>query len=154
MLKSIWSSVTLYPDNIYMSEFRDKLITGILIAGCLLFFFMQASSGSLSVDGAVPQVLTKEESQQMFEQLGGAAGAKPVTMFVTSWCPVCRGLEQELSKRGVDYITVDVEKSRDAALFYQKVTQGASNAVPVTVVGRDVVLGYNASAILNSYARL
>jgi len=138
----------------YMNELKDKVITGVLIFGCLMFFYMQANSGTLTTSVGTRQVLTKEQSQQMFEQLGGAVGAKPVTMFVTSWCPVCRGLEQELSKRGVNYITVDVEKNRDAALYYAKVTQGKTNAVPVTVVGPDVVRGYNAAAIARSYAQL
>ena len=90
----------------------------------------------------------------MFEQLGGLTGAKPVTMFVTSWCPVCTGLQNELNSLGVQYISVDVEKNRDAALYYAKILKGKTNAVPVTIVGPDVVLGGNASAISRAYAML
>ena len=136
-----------------MGGFKDKLITGLAIAVCVGIFYARASSGSLSVSGA-EAMLTRQESQQMFETLGGLAGSKPVTMFVTSWCPVCRGLEQELEALGINYITVDVEKNRDAAMYYAKILQGKTNAVPVTIVGPDVVLGANAKAISRSYAML
>ncbi len=136
-----------------MGEFKDKLITGLIVCVCLGIFYAKASSGSLSVSGA-EAMLTRQESQEMFEQLGGPVGEKPVTMFVTSWCPVCRGLEDELKSLGVKHIVVDVEKNRDAAVYYAKILKGKTNAVPVTIVGPDVVLGGNATAISRSYALL
>ena len=136
-----------------MGEYKDKVVTAMVLIVCIGIFYARASSGSLSMSGA-EAMLTRAESQQMFEQLGGAVGAKPVTMFVTSWCPVCRSLEEELQAMGIGYITVDVEKNLEAARYYAKILQGKTNAVPVTIVGPDVVLGANAKAISRSYALL
>ena len=136
-----------------MNDSKDKIITGILLVGVLAFFYMQASSGTMSTTGST-RVFSLEESQQMYLELGGTAGTKPVTMFTTSWCGVCRGLEKALNAQGIQYLSVDVEKSRPAMLYYQRAVQGKSSAVPVTVIGPDVVMGYNTSAIARSYAKL
>lgn len=133
-----------------MSENRDRVIGGTIFLLCLGLLFLRF----LSVEPGLRSTLTVAESRQMFQELGGPPEAKPVTMFVTSWCSVCRALQQQLTAAGISFIHVDVETNREAMLYYQRVTQGQTSAVPVTVVGDRVVLGYNLSEINQAYAAL
>lgn len=94
--------------------------------------------------------LTEDESGRMFLELGGAAGQKPVIVFVTGWCPVCRQLESKLQKLGVPYTRADVEKNAQARAYYEKYLNVHGGGVPFTIVGSKLVPGYQPEAILKA----
>jgi glutaredoxin len=107
------------------------------------FFF-----GATPPAAAKQTELTLQNAERMFRELGGKPGDKPVVVFVTAWCPVCRALEQALQKLAVPYARGDVEQNRTAAMYYQVLTRGRSNGVPLTVVGTRVFLGYDLAGIM------
>ena len=43
----------------------------------------------------------------------GPTGAAPVTMYATSWCPVCKRARLYFGKKGTDVREIDVEASED-----------------------------------------
>jgi glutaredoxin len=98
--------------------------------------------------------LTLAESVKIYEKFGGQKGELPITIFVTSWCSVCRVLESALSSAGVKFAKADLEKSRDAYLYYQRAVKGQTSGVPVTIVGKDVFVGYDAGNIARSIKAL
>lgn len=88
-----------------------------------------------------------QESQFMYQALGGSDDGLPVTVFVTSWCPVCKSLQSDFEKKGLKFVQVDIEKNPEAMMYYQKVTQGTTRGVPVAVVGEQVFIGYRREKI-------
>ncbi len=133
-----------------MGAAKDKAIGMGIFGLCLGLMFFRA----LFSDSQIQSNLTLEQSKTMFQELGGAAEAKPVTVFMTSWCPTCRALEGDLARAGIPFIQVDVEKNQTAMLYYQRITQGQSSGVPLTVVGPSAVLGLDLAAIAKAYKSL
>lgn len=88
-----------------------------------------------------------EDSQKMYEALGGTVGGLPVTLFVTEWCSICKSLESAFTQGGLPYVRADIEKNRDALLYYEMVTRRRTSGVPVCVIGEKVIVGYNMQAI-------
>ena len=139
-----------------MKEILKKLFS----ASCVVIFAfivyqeviapaVRAQSGALSGTN-----LTLSESTKMFESFGGEKGEVPVTIFVTSWCSVCKALEATLQNAGVKYARADIENNRDALLYYQKAVQGQTSGVPVTAVGSDVFLGFDTPNIAKAIRAL
>ena len=93
----------------------------------------QASQEASSKDISI------EESNKIFNEFGGKKGEVPVTMFVTSWCPVCVALEKTFKNAKIDYAKADVESNRDAMLHYQKLVRGRTAGVPATLVGEELL---------------
>lgn len=69
-------------------------------------------------------------------------GERGVVLMSAHWCPWCRRLEAELTAGAVPHIVIDVDTPEGGkawrALGYQ---------VPITVIGQDVITGYNPSLI-------
>ena len=103
---------------------------------------------------AVEVAYSAADASRMFCDLGGKPGEKPVVVFVTSWCPVCRALEQTLKSMNVPYARGEVEKDQTAALYYQVLTQGRGNGVPLTVVGTKSFIGYDIKGIKSALKEL
>lgn len=65
---------------------------------------------------------------------------RPVTIYVTSWCPYCRELEQFLKQNGVRYRRLDIERSREGQRLYRGLGGGG---VPVVQIGGQVFRGFD-----------
>lgn len=92
--------------------------------------------------------ITLEESENIFREMGGVEGEKPLTVFVTNWCPSCKALESALKALKISYARAEIERDRSAALYYERVTQRRTSAIPVVLVGTKVFVGFQIEAIL------
>lgn len=98
--------------------------------------------------------LTMTEAGEMFVELGGDPAGKPIIMFVTSWCPYCQQLQKGLNERSIRYVTADIEKNNAALRYYQAVTMGQNSGIPVTVVGTEVIPGYQLEKVVAAFLKL
>lgn len=71
-------------------------------------------------------------------------GATAVTLYTTEWCPYCAQLRADLRASGVTYTEHDVERSLHGQLGMWALR---GRAVPVTVVGENVIYGYRADLL-------
>ncbi len=69
------------------------------------------------------------------------AGAKPeVKMYATSWCPYCAKARAYFSRRGIAYVEVDIEKSREGRAEYDRL---GARGIPVILVGPQRMNGFS-----------
>ena len=68
-----------------------------------------------------------------------------VEIFVTSWCPYCRKLENFLKENKIDYTRYDVEKDAKGAEEFERM---GGEGVPMARVGKEIIHGYNPEGIL------
>ncbi len=55
-----------------------------------------------------------------------------LTVYSTSWCEYCRRLKGQLSREGISFIDIDVDREPSAAEYVMSVN-GGSRTVPVVV---------------------
>ena len=55
-----------------------------------------------------------------------------VTMYSTTWCGYCHRLKSQLSREGIDFEVVDIERVPDAAFLVEQVN-GGNQTVPTLV---------------------
>lgn len=133
---------------------REKAIAGVLIACTLLFFFIQASNSPAPSSQSWFAEIPYSESKEIFAALGGSPSARPVVVFETDWCPVCRAVRSELDRKSIPHIAVNVEKNETAKLIYSKLLAGRQGGIPLTLIGSKAVLGYRIALIDTAYAEL
>lgn len=68
-------------------------------------------------------------------------GEREIVVLATEWCGYCKQLRAGLDTAGVKYRVLDVEDGGEGEKAYHAV---GGRGVPVTVIGQDVVHGYNA----------
>lgn len=68
-------------------------------------------------------------------------GASGIVVLTTGWCGYCSQLKAALDKAKVPYSELDVEDGAAGENAYNAV---GGRGVPVTVIGQNVVHGYNA----------
>jgi predicted esterase/glutaredoxin len=73
------------------------------------------------------------------------AGKKDVELFVTSWCGYCRKLESWMAENKIKHKIYDIEKDSNGRKLYNQL--GGTGSVPMTRVGKEVIMGYNPGAI-------
>jgi glutaredoxin len=103
-----------------------------------------AESGPASGDAAAP---------------GTPNSGARVTMYMTSWCPVCKKAAAWLRGRGVQFAEKDVEKDEAAS---RELSQKAKSAglssqvqgVPVIDVGGELLLGFDPRSLQEALDRL
>ncbi|RJL33508.1 mycoredoxin [Bailinhaonella thermotolerans] len=65
-----------------------------------------------------------------------------LTVYTTSWCGPCRRLKTQLTREGIAFEEIDIERHPDAASFVESVNNG-NQMVPTVVVetpaGRTVL---------------
>jgi len=61
-------------------------------------------------------------------------------IFVTSWCPHCRDLENYLSSKRVQYTKYDIEKDAAGKSKYDQI---GVRGVPVVKLGSTVITGFD-----------
>jgi glutaredoxin len=74
---------------------------------------------------------------------------KPVKVFTTSWCGYCKKLEALLQANQIEYVACDIEKSVDCKNEYDSFRENY-NGIPLSVIGKSVIRGYNPEAIQNA----
>jgi glutaredoxin len=72
-----------------------------------------------------------------------------VVVYTTRWCPVCERLRQCLRQHAVPFEERDVEGSRRAAAEWSAL---GGSGVPVTLAGREVVLGMRPEELRSALA--
>ncbi|GAA3442081.1 mycoredoxin [Planomonospora venezuelensis] len=56
-----------------------------------------------------------------------------LTVYTTTWCGPCRRLKAQLTREGISYEEIDIERNPDAAAFVMSVNNG-NQTVPTVVV--------------------
>jgi mycoredoxin len=132
--------------------FKDYLVTSILIILCL---WSAWNFLNLSGPSSISPELSNDVSQAAHEALGSGINpelnsmqTKPIVMFVTSWCGVCRNLEKKLKNENLSFTVVDIEKNKTAEQFYLSLMGKKSGPIPVTLVGSELFIGDQSKAII------
>ena len=81
----------------------------------------------------------------LFSAAAFAAQSKKVDIFVTSWCPYCRKLENFLKQNRIDYTRHDVEADTESSREFDRL---GGDGVPLVRVGEQVIHGYDPKEIL------
>ncbi|GAA5083296.1 mycoredoxin [Thermocatellispora tengchongensis] len=68
-----------------------------------------------------------------------------LTVYTTSWCGPCKRLKSQLTREGIAYEDIDIERNPEAAEFVESVNHG-NRTVP-TVVFPDGTAVTNPSVI-------
>ena len=63
-----------------------------------------------------------------------------VKMYATSWCPYCAKARAYFAKRGIAYVEVDIEKSREGRAEYDRL---GARGIPVIFVGPQRMNGFS-----------
>lgn len=71
--------------------------------------------------------------------------SKDIILYTTAWCPYCESLRTYLKGYNIPYIERDVEKSLSGTLGWW--TLGRGRGVPISVIGEQVVRGYDLGKI-------
>ena len=81
----------------------------------------------------------------LFSSTVYASQIKKVDIFVTSWCPYCRKLENFLKQNRIDYTRHDVEADAESSREFDRL---GGDGVPLVRVGEQVIHGYDTKEIL------
>jgi glutaredoxin-like YruB-family protein len=93
------------------------------------------------VFGSALMKTSKRSGQPSGQIIGEAQAGQPeVVMYSTSWCGYCRAARNFFQANGIQYVELDIEKSREANSTHKKL---GGRGVPLITVGDDVVNGYN-----------
>lgn len=76
---------------------------------------------------------------------------KNITLYTTPTCVFCPAIKKLLETEQVDYQEVDVSES-EQALEEMKIASGQMG-VPVTVVGDEVIVGFNKKKLKKALGR-
>jgi glutaredoxin len=63
-----------------------------------------------------------------------------VKMYATSWCPYCAKARAYFARRGIAYVEVDIEKSREGRAEYDRL---GVRGIPVILVGPQRMNGFS-----------
>lgn len=77
--------------------------------------------------------------------------SEAVVIYTAEWCPFCRKLRAFLDHREIPYIEYDVEHSLQGVLGFWALR---GTGVPVSVIGPDIVYGFDIEKIEISLAGL
>jgi glutaredoxin len=73
-----------------------------------------------------------------------AADTPSVEIYETSWCVYCKKARDFFRSKGIDFVTYDIEKDRQAAQRMQSFTNRM--AVPFVVINGQGIAGYSVAA--------
>ena len=63
-----------------------------------------------------------------------------VKMYATSWCPYCAKARAYFARRGIAYVEIDIEKSREGRAEYDRL---GARGIPVILVGPQRMNGFS-----------
>jgi glutaredoxin-like YruB-family protein len=73
-------------------------------------------------------------------------------IYSTPTCPYCRYVKQFLDGKGIPYIEKNVAADQMAAM--EMVRRSGQQGVPVTVIGDEVIIGFNQPALNQAVAKI
>jgi len=73
-----------------------------------------------------------------------ARADKPVVLFATSWCGYCAKTRALLQRNHIPFTEYDIEKSAEGYAHYERL---GGNGVPVLLIGKQVIHGFNEPTI-------
>ena len=73
-----------------------------------------------------------------------ASGREVIHLYTATWCGYCKHLKESLDASGVSYMDHDVENSEEGKRYFES---HRFNGVPITVVGKETVEGYDADRL-------
>ena len=76
----------------------------------------------------------------MPRQGGAYSGDTEVIMYSTSWCGACKAAKGWLEDKGIPFVEIDVERSRDGRRQFEEL---GGRGVPLIVVRGKVLRGFN-----------
>lgn len=90
-------------------------------------------------------------NQKVRSQLLNAQNREQTIVFVTSWCPACRALEEALKKSGAEYTKVDIEESAvGEKLFLELGKIDGGQGIPLSLVGNELFRGFDPRIVTRS----
>ncbi|RDZ27680.1 glutaredoxin family protein [Lysobacter silvisoli] len=117
-----------------------RVITVLWIAGALAVgvggYKALKASGAAAWFGAGPVQLHPDDPRQL-------TGDSKIVMLAAEWCGYCRKQRKDFEQANVRYRVLDVDTPEGA----RAASALRSNGVPVTVIGQDVIHGYNTDAL-------
>jgi glutaredoxin len=69
-----------------------------------------------------------------------------VVVYCTSWCPDCRRARAYLAEKGIQYIEVDINRDRAAAMRVRGWAKG-NETTPTFNIRGNIIVGFNVSEI-------
>ena len=102
------------------------LLLGVLVVGGIWYWRSSTQPTVLGPDD--PRLVT---------------GDTKIVMLAAEWCGYCKKLRAEFDRKGVRYQVLDVEKDAGRKAADALDAEG----VPVTVIGQQVVQGYDTETI-------
>ena len=84
--------------------------------------------------------------QRVPEGLRILVGSERVVLLTTAWCGYCKKLRADLDAAGVSYREWDTERSEVGNQARSRL--GGGGTVPVTLVGDDIIYGYQPERII------
>ena len=91
----------------------------------------------------VPSFIDPKLSQYMPN--ASTSSGKKVEIYVTSWCPHCKHLEEFLKEKKIAYTRYDIEHNSQAMQTYKEL---GGHGVPFVKIGDSTLGGFNADWIL------
>lgn len=104
-----------------------------------LMLFLGAAGGIYSLGS----YLAKREAPLHADDPRLLTGDAKIVMLAADWCGYCRKLQAEFEREGVRYRVLDVDEEEGDRAANALGTRG----VPVTIVGQEVIHGYDTAAI-------
>ena len=74
-------------------------------------------------------------------------GATEVVIYTTQWCPYCKALRTTLVNYNIPFKEYDAEKSINGMMGFWALR---ARGVPVTVIGEEIVYGYDGQQITDA----
>jgi len=72
-----------------------------------------------------------------------------IKMYATSWCPYCAKARAYFAKRGIAYVEIDIEKSREGRAEYDRL---GARGIPVILVGAQRMNGFSEARLTHLLA--
>jgi len=73
-----------------------------------------------------------------------ATGSDRIVLLSAQWCGYCKALRSALVAHAVPFREIDVETSEEGVRAYMSLR---GNGIPITVIGQDVVYGYDVARV-------
>ena len=74
-------------------------------------------------------------------------GATEVVIYTTQWCPYCKALRKTLKNYDIPFKEYDTETSINGLMGFWALR---ARGVPVTVIGEEVIYGYDGQQITDA----
>lgn len=123
------------------SRYAFAAVLSLCLFGLVLFVFSdRAAVSRLGLSSCQAEPASKGDGAK--EPGAVQNRVKPVTVYVTSWCPACRMTTDYLSEKKIPFTVKDVEKNPE---YYREMVDkvGGYRGVPVLDIDGKILLGFN-----------